>query len=424
LLFNLFVLKDFGPSVERLIGSGLFLIGYLFSGFCGSLASVCCAPAHVSAGASGAIFGLFGIVLGLLTRYRNAIPAEFVKRHKNMALFFVGYNVFLSFNLKGIDLAAHLGGLGGGFLFGLLINPVFAVDFSGVRRRQWVALTAAACLVSGFAGFQALAYPVSDVPGAIAHVFVVESEVVKALLTIHREQVESSITAKEAADEIRQKVVAPWMNARKELEALPHVLPQHQNWYDAVCKFMQLREESWMLIADGAEHDDLAKQGEGQLKLEAAFDVLRNWANTAGIKSQVVPDIPAEFAIEFAVYLAIEQRVASELNTAFQTAGPQPTEQSELANRIERLVSELRAAQKRFMQRGTTARDANPKLAALVIRYALTNEQRLDAQAVALRTQDEQSAEQLRQKEMEFERAGEELKRALSGKNGISPEPK
>jgi hypothetical protein len=49
--------------------------------------------------------------------------------------------------------------------------------------------------------------------------------------------------------------------------------------------------------------------------------------------------------------------------------------------------------------------------------------ERLDAQAVALRTQDEQSAEQLHEKEMEFERAGEELKRALSGKNGISPEP-
>ena len=73
---NMIGLWQMGPLVERLLGNRGFLAVYLFSGVCGSLASVLWNPFVVSAGASGAVFGVYGALLAFLLRHRGSIPRE------------------------------------------------------------------------------------------------------------------------------------------------------------------------------------------------------------------------------------------------------------------------------------------------------------------------------------------------------------
>lgn len=104
--------------VEPLLGRKNYFILYVLSGLCGSLASIWWYPNTVSVGASGAIFGLYGAILGLLLT--NAFP----KGDKKGPLIFVG--IYIGINLLwgltgGIENAAHIGGLLSGAVIGIVL---------------------------------------------------------------------------------------------------------------------------------------------------------------------------------------------------------------------------------------------------------------------------------------------------------------
>ncbi|MFN7043965.1 MAG: rhomboid family intramembrane serine protease [Flavobacterium sp.] len=115
LILNLYALIFIGSILEPIIGKYKFIVGYLISGFIASTASLWWHTAGISAGASGAIFGLFGIFLALLTtNYLNK------STRKSMLIYifiYIGFNLMNGLN-EGIDNAAHLGGLVSGFIFG------------------------------------------------------------------------------------------------------------------------------------------------------------------------------------------------------------------------------------------------------------------------------------------------------------------
>lgn len=145
LLLNMWVLHAYGTVAERLYGSAHFLTLYLCAGLTGSLTSVWWHPAVNSAGASGAIFGVFGGLLAFLVHRTNGVPPSIMVSHRNSMLLFLGYNLFFGFVHPGIDNAAHLGGLASGFLLGL----VLARPLDARRRAEEGALrlmtAAAAC---------------------------------------------------------------------------------------------------------------------------------------------------------------------------------------------------------------------------------------------------------------------------------------
>ncbi|MEK7270340.1 MAG: rhomboid family intramembrane serine protease [Planctomycetota bacterium] len=117
---NMWVLSQCGPFLERLFGRAFFLPIYLACGLVGSLASLAVHPEVVSAGASGAIFGLYGALLGYLGRERRSLPREAVSGLLKNGLWFVGINLFLGFSIPAIDNAAHIGGLLAGCVLGFL----------------------------------------------------------------------------------------------------------------------------------------------------------------------------------------------------------------------------------------------------------------------------------------------------------------
>src|SRR5262252_11016003 len=122
LLFNMIALWNVGGFMERLLGSSGFVVLYLLSGLLGSVASVAWNPFVVSAGASGAIFGLYGGLLAFLVRHRDTMPYANLAALRTNTLAFVGYNLLYGLVQEGIDMAAHIGGLAGGFLCGLVLT--------------------------------------------------------------------------------------------------------------------------------------------------------------------------------------------------------------------------------------------------------------------------------------------------------------
>ena len=124
LLLNMFCLATAGPLVERLFGHLAFAALYVLSGLGGSIASVWWRPVLAGAGASGAIFGIIGGLLGFLAIKHSAVPLAILRPMRSGAIAFVAYNTLFSAVIPGISMAAHLGGLVTGFLCGLLMTMV------------------------------------------------------------------------------------------------------------------------------------------------------------------------------------------------------------------------------------------------------------------------------------------------------------
>ncbi|MBW3593976.1 MAG: rhomboid family intramembrane serine protease [Actinobacteria bacterium] len=118
ILMNSYVLYIFGPNVEQAFGSVRFALMYLAAGFMGNVLSFVIPPDNNSLGASGAIFGLAGILFVYLYRRRRS---TFIMRYLRSISFFIVANVVLGFTLLAgiVDNFAHLGGLLGGIVLGL-----------------------------------------------------------------------------------------------------------------------------------------------------------------------------------------------------------------------------------------------------------------------------------------------------------------
>ena len=132
LAFNMWALWDSGRLTERLFGNGWFAALYVFAGLCGSSASMFWNQEVISGGASGAVFGIFGALLAYMTVERGSIPSATLNRLRVSTSTFVVYSLFYGFVQSGIDNAAHLGGLAGGFVMGLLL----ARPLDGLQRAR------------------------------------------------------------------------------------------------------------------------------------------------------------------------------------------------------------------------------------------------------------------------------------------------
>ena len=121
LAFNMWALWDTGRLTERLFGNRGFAALYLFAGVAGSCASLLWSQQVIDVGASGAVFGVVGALLAYMTVERGSIPADILNRLRVSTSVFVIYSLFYGFTQAGIDNAAHLGGLVGGYAAGLIL---------------------------------------------------------------------------------------------------------------------------------------------------------------------------------------------------------------------------------------------------------------------------------------------------------------
>ena len=142
--FNMWALFVIGTPLERLLGRLRFVVLYFLAGLGGGLLSFAFGPVgEFAAGASGAIFGLFGAFY-VINRRRGLETGPIVG--------LIAINLVFSFTFSGIDWRGHVGGL----IVGSAVAAVFAFTPTGPHRDRLQALgcagVAALLVVAGFAG--------------------------------------------------------------------------------------------------------------------------------------------------------------------------------------------------------------------------------------------------------------------------------
>lgn len=126
---NMVYLVLAGISLERTAGHIKFFLIYILSGFGASVVSAAyyyiAGQDTVSAGASGAIYGIIGAMVYLLIKNRNRIGSGNLWLRIGIIIIFLFYSNFLN---PEIDAVAHIAG----FVFGMLL----ALAFLGTNRRK------------------------------------------------------------------------------------------------------------------------------------------------------------------------------------------------------------------------------------------------------------------------------------------------
>ncbi len=117
LFMNMLALYFLGEAVERIFGSKRFLFIYFLGGIFGGVASFATNDA-IAAGASGAIFGLFGALLFFGIHHKRL----FLQTMGTSLFVVIGINIAFGFMVPQIDNGAHLGGLIGGFIASQIIH--------------------------------------------------------------------------------------------------------------------------------------------------------------------------------------------------------------------------------------------------------------------------------------------------------------
>lgn len=121
LLNNMLMLAVVGQALEAEVGKVKFLLIYMLSGLCGNVLSFCqdiwTGENVVSAGASGAIFGLMGAVIYIAIRQRGCVG----NISGRGLIFATLLSLYYGYTQGGIDNLAHIGGLIGGILLGILL---------------------------------------------------------------------------------------------------------------------------------------------------------------------------------------------------------------------------------------------------------------------------------------------------------------
>jgi len=124
--FNVYALKVLGDTAERLFGSTIFVAIYLLAALGGSVASLgftlAANPNLPSVGASGAVFGIIGALLGFALSRRGSVPPQVFRGLTRSAIMLIVINVGIGFAITIIDNAAHIGGLVVGLGAGLALS--------------------------------------------------------------------------------------------------------------------------------------------------------------------------------------------------------------------------------------------------------------------------------------------------------------
>lgn len=274
LAFNMWALADAGRLVERLFGAAAFLAAYFFAGLAGSLASLLWhTDGVVSAGASGAVFGIYGALFAFLFVERGSVPLAALKRLATSGAVFVGYALFAGAMVPGIDNACHLGGLFGGCAAGLALSRPLRAG----TRLPWRRVGGAAA-----AGVALLAALWLSVPPA-SYSYRAQLSAQRAINDFARGEVELNARAQaffkawqggelgnvQAAERVQRELVLPWDAAQKRLASveLPPAAPAGRA-LGLLKRYAAGRHDMYALFAEGLRDADRAKLRQADQRAE------------------------------------------------------------------------------------------------------------------------------------------------------------
>jgi rhomboid protease GluP len=157
---NSYAFYMIGIYLEPMLGKTKYIVAYLCTGILASLVSLWWHKEGVnSAGASGAIFGMYGVFLAFL--FTNLIPKQIRNAQLQTIGIFVVYN--LVYGMKsGVDNSAHIGGLLSGMVIGFIYYLTRNKEEEGNKKQFAVVLVAAATIVIAWIYLKEAAVPYSE----------------------------------------------------------------------------------------------------------------------------------------------------------------------------------------------------------------------------------------------------------------------
>ena len=160
---NMWCLWNLGLLGEPLLGPVGMVAVYVLTGIAGNLLSTAVHPQIVGAGASGAVFGLAGVLILLLRSKLLPVDPFELKRLRQSVIYFallnfaIGAGTWLFRSGLQIDNMAHLGGFLSGLAVGLPLVPRIGARKPQFVTRQWVAFGGLATLLVLF-GFGVVSF--------------------------------------------------------------------------------------------------------------------------------------------------------------------------------------------------------------------------------------------------------------------------
>jgi rhomboid protease GluP len=142
---NLWCLFDLGPEVESLFSTAKFMVFYLVTGVAGFVLSLWWSPLGMSVGASGAILGLIGVLIGA-SFHHGHLGREYRGQLWRWVIYIAIFGLFFA-----VDNAAHFGGLAAGGLLGYLVPEGEAETRAGQNLWNTLAVLAIVIIAGSFA---------------------------------------------------------------------------------------------------------------------------------------------------------------------------------------------------------------------------------------------------------------------------------
>ena len=143
ILMNMWALWNLGRMAEQIYDKGTYLGAYLLCGIGGSIASLAWEPRVVSAGASGAIFGVAGLLITTFWLGQLPLPRGHANAVLQSLVGFAGFNLLYGAAIPGISNSAHIGGLFTGLVLGGLMAPRLTRDPRESQGLRWLILLGA-----------------------------------------------------------------------------------------------------------------------------------------------------------------------------------------------------------------------------------------------------------------------------------------
>jgi len=290
LFFNSYALWIVGPQVEKLYGAARFVILYVLTGVAGVYASYFYHPQSESAGASGAIFGLFGVLLVFGVRYRNSIPPFFKRAVGTGVLPVIVINLIIGFTIPAIDNSAHIGGLlAGAALAALIPFQKPGAETQGIFRTVQMVLLAV-IVVSFYAvakNYDGPHLSVRNLRRSFTQILTTSSTTQDFIDTINSAQKTFEESARELESRKTDNIGSLKANTTKAIDRLRKIPSLASNVDELMAALLRVMQDQYELIQD-VERADTVTFAHGRRLREnvRAFDEIMaqfsKWVETDG----------------------------------------------------------------------------------------------------------------------------------------------
>jgi membrane associated rhomboid family serine protease len=247
LLVNIAGMFQLGLVLERLVGPVAFAVTYVAAAVCASLVSLSLHPDTVNAGASAAIFGIYGLLLASSIwsiRHRSTvtIPLQTLKRVAPAAAVFILYNLGTAGSERALQLA--------GLLTGVVCGGVLMKNIGDRKPPAPVVAAAALAIVVAAVACAVPLRGMACVKPEIERLASLEDRAVSAYQAEVERFKDGRINAARLAGVIDRTITPDVQAARARLKTLKNVPHDQQPLVNAADEYLRLRDESWRLRSE------------------------------------------------------------------------------------------------------------------------------------------------------------------------------